>query len=262
MRALLWVLAVAPALASGFDHSGWDKVLKSAVNPLGEVDYAALKKDSAAIDAYVERLAAISPDNGEARFPTRKHELAYWLNAYNALVIQAAAQGYPVKSVRDLGFAYGFFWRRKHTLGGRQMTLRSLENDIIRARYGDARIHFAIVCASMSCPRLDRDAFQAETLDAHLDRLTRQFVSERRNVTMEEGSNTLTLSALFDWYAKDFGDARAYVLKYAGQPARKAIEALGNPKVKFHDYDWSINDPGSRRKAKSPLERELAAKGE
>ncbi len=142
MRALSFLvlptLTVAGAgWASGFDHTPLDRVLKTYVNAIGEVDYAALKKNPDELDRYVETLAATSPDNRPDLFPTREDRLDYCLNAYNALVLQAVAASYPVKSVRDLGFLYGFFWRRKFVVGGKRMTLNHLEDQLIRKQFRD-----------------------------------------------------------------------------------------------------------------------------
>ena len=256
------ILSIAWLCASGaeFDHAPLEGIVKKYVNTRGEVDYAGLKADRAGLDAYVERIAGASPDSQTELFPSREHELAYWLNAYNALVLRAVVNAYPVASVRNLGglLGYGVFLRKENTLGGVKMSLRSLENDVIRKRYKEPRIHFAIVCASISCPFLDREVFTGATLNAHLDRVTRAFLAQRRNLTVDSAKGEITLSALFDWYKEDYGDLLTFVRKYATPADRKAIEAVARPKIRHYDYDWSINDLGSRAKAKSPLERELA----
>jgi hypothetical protein len=243
--------------AALFDHSGWDSVLKKHVSEIGEVDYAAIKRDSAALDSYVSALAASSPENKPDMFPSREHQLAYWLNAYNALVTRAVANAYPTKSVRDLGFLFSFFRRDDHTVGGRKMSLDDIEHGTIRKQFGDPRIHFAVVCASISCPRLSRDAFTGERVNAQLDAAARRFFSERRALLIDPTRNLVTLSKLLEWYKGDFeaaGGVLAFVRKYAPDP--KAIPE--NPSVRYFSYDWAINDPGSRAKAKSTLERELA----
>ena len=254
---LIAILAVGvPAAAVGFDHAAWGRVLNRHVNQLGETDYAALKKDRADLDAYLSQLASVSPDSHKAPFPTRQDELAYWLNAYNALVTQGVVDAWPTRSVRDVGFALAFFRRPGYTLGGRKLSLHDLENGIIRERYRDPRIHFAIVCASVGCPRLDRTAFGGSALDQHLDRLARQFLSERRNLLIR--GNDVTLSSIFQWYAADFGDLRAFLLRYATGSVRTDLEPLTHPRFHYFDYDWSVNEPGSRARSKSEYERELA----
>ena len=254
------MLALALFLASpSFDHAAWDALLKRHVNAIGEFDYAALKKDRQPLDTYVASLAAASPDSRKDLFPCRAAELAYWLNAYNALVAKGVVDNYPTRSVRDLGALYGFFRRQDYTLGGQAMSLRYLENEIIRKRYRDPRIHFAIVCASISCPRLAREAFTADKLDEQLDRVTRESMTENRHVAIDGKTKKVMLTALFKWYAADFGPALAFVRRYSPPARLRLLDELGpNPRLEFFDYDWSINEPGSRAKAKLGYERELA----
>ena len=247
--------------AEGFDHSPWDVLLKQYVNAIGEVDYASLKANRGPLDAYVASLAATSPDSRKELFSDRAAELAYWLNAYNALIIRGVVDAYPAKSVRDLGALFGFFRRKDYTLGGRKLSLQDLENDIIRNRYREPRIHFAIVCASMSCPRLDREAFVADKLEEQLDRVTRRYMAENRNVAIDVAARTITLTAILKWYAEDFGGPVLDFVRRYSSPARVALldQAGTQAKTRFFDYDWSLNAPGSRAKAKLRYERDLAA---
>jgi hypothetical protein len=242
-----------------FSHDGWARVLRTAVNAVGEVDYGALKQDARALDAYVAMLAEASPVNRPELFPSKAHELAYYINAYNALVTKGVAKAYPTQSVRDLGMLFGFFRREEYVLGGKKISLQTLEHDIIRKQYGDPRIHFAIVCASLSCPKLAAEPYVAARLDAQLDAAARQFVNERRNALVANGA--VTLSEIFKWYAGDFQKQAPTVLeylkKYAAPELRRALD--GKLRVKYFDYDWAINDPGSRARAKSVYERELAS---
>jgi hypothetical protein len=264
--SIVLLVATAELGATEFDHSAWDRVLKASVNKIGEVDYAAIKANRKDLDFYIQQLAHASPTTQPKLFPAKAHEIAYWMNAYNAFVMKGVVDRWPTQSVRDLGALYGFFRRKDYVAGGSKISLVHLENEILRKQYEEPRLHFGIVCASISCPLLARDAFTGENLDRLLDRLTSQFINERRNVTIDPARNEVTLSAVFDWYKKDFvkESARgndgllAYVLPYLIVERRKTLAALRQPKVKFHDYDWSINDPGSRSRAKSPLDRELA----
>lgn len=263
--SLALALAV-PALAAEaveFDHTVWERVLKEHVNAIGEVDYAAIKENPADLDRYVALLAETSPENRPRTFPTRGHELAYWLNAYNALTIKGVVDGWPVKSVRDLGgLPAALFRQKRFVVGGKRVSLDYIEHEVIRPRYRDPRIHFALVCAAVSCPRLDRDAFRGNNLDEHLERLTRQFFAERRNLHINGGKNEVWLSKLLDWYGKDFEkDGRTvlgFVKSYAPEAARRRIETMKKPRLRFFSYDWSINSPGARGRATSPFERELA----
>jgi hypothetical protein len=236
-------------------------VLKSYVNQIGEVDYAAIKTHRKDLDDYVRRLGEASPTNRVDLFPTHPDELAYWINAYNAFVTRGVVDRYPTRSVRDLGLLYSFFLRKDYTAGGAKMSLRSLENDIIRKRYGEPRIHFAIVCASLSCPMLSRDAFAAGNLEELLTRQARRFINQRRNVNVNAPANQVTLSSIFKWYRADFEGKQSlleFVRRYADVSLRSALDRLKQPKISYYDYDWSINDPGSRARSKNPYERELA----
>ncbi|MBY0508186.1 MAG: DUF547 domain-containing protein [Bryobacteraceae bacterium] len=261
---LFWLCFVAlPAWPQAFDHSAWDAILKESVNEIGEVDYARLKANPGPLAAYVAKLAAARTET----WPSREEQLAFWINAYNALTTYGVARQYPVASVKDLGFLFGFFRRDDYTAGGRKLSLMTLENGILRARFAEPRIHFAIVCASLSCPKLARTAFTAANLNALLESQTRQYFAERRNLSIDAKANRVTLAAILDWYKADFekftGQSAPlalldYARRYAGAEQREALAALKSPKIGFRDYDWSINDPGSRRRAKSAEERELA----
>lgn len=259
-------IALAPSVLAGeatFDHSIWDRVVKKHVNAIGEVNYGALKTDRADLDAYVKLLGEISPENKPALFPSKAHELAYYINAYNAFTTAGVVNGYPTKSVRDLGMLFGFFRRYDYVMGGRRISLSSLENDIIRsARFSEPRIHFAIVCASLSCPKVAAEAYTGEKLEQQLTAAAKQFVNERRNVYVQ--ANSVTLSEIFKWYEKDFlakapGGILEFAKLYASEELKSALDKLPKGvKLRYFDYDWSINDPGSRAKAKSEFEREIS----
>ena len=240
-------------MAAPFDHSLWDRVLKARVNGIGEVDYAALQRDRRDLDQYIRLLGTTSPANDPGQFPTRADELAYWINAYNAFVTRGVVDHYPTRSVRDLGMFYGFFGRNDYTAGGVAMSLRRLENEILRKQYHEPRIHFAIVCASLSCPYLAPEAYTSPRLAAQLDRAARLFVSQRRNLAVDTAKNEVRLSAIFDWYKADFEGTPPrrtllqYIRQYADEATRRALDSLEQPRVRFNDYDWSLNAPGSRK---------------
>lgn len=261
MRAFAFLLTLCTATASiAFDHSAWDRTLKIAVNDIGEVDYAKVKASSPELDGYIKQLAEKSPASHPAEFKGKADELAYYINAYNALVTYGVVKAYPTKSVRDLGALYAFFRKKDYTLGGQKLSLQSLENDIIRKKYAEPRIHFAIVCASLSCPKISRTAYTAENLEQQLEFQTNQYFREARNLSVDGA--VVTLAAILDWYKEDFGTTKSKLLEYAKRytsPGKqKQIESIRQPRILFRDYDWSINDPGSRARAKTAEERELA----
>ena len=241
--------------AQQFDHTAWDHVLKQFVTEQGRVDYAELRANPVELDRYVTELASVSPISDPQRFPTREDQLAYWINAYNALVMKAVIEHWPVKSVRKIGgLPYSFFWRQKFVLGGRKYTLDGVEG-ILRKRLAEPRIHFAIVCAANSCPRLQRQAYTRENTDRLLDEDARFFVNEPRNLSIDPQQNRVTVARIFGFYHEDFENyvkgknlmrigqpILDYIRPYANEEHRRALDALNHPGVQHFDYDWGIND--------------------
>jgi hypothetical protein len=245
---VLLAFAVNVWAGAGFDHSAWDRVLKAHVNTRGEVDYRAIQRDRKDLDAYLASLRDQSPVKTPALFPTHDDALAYWINAYNAFVTSGIAVKYPVRSVRDLGFALGFFRAKDYVAGGAALSLNDIEHGIIRKQFKEPRIHFAIVCASLGCPYLAREAYSGPRLQQQLDRQAREFVNAPRNMAID--GSQITLSKIFDWYGDDFGGRAAlapFLVRYANDANRAALLSVKNPKIRFRDYDWNINDPGSRK---------------
>ncbi|MCI0402942.1 MAG: DUF547 domain-containing protein, partial [Acidobacteria bacterium] len=251
---LLVVGLFSPAAAQEFDHSPWDRVLKQFVNDQGRVDYARLKANSKDLDAFVDQIKARSPASHPQAFTTRDSQLAYWINAYNALVMKAVIQEWPIKSVRDIGWVpYGFFWLKKFPAGGKKYTLNGIE-DILRKQLREPRIHFALVCAANSCPYLQREAYTPENTERLLEAGTRYFVNEPRNLTVEADKNLVHVPRIFTYYKEDFEKYAAekqlsaghpavtYIKLYANEANRRALEALPNPRVEAMPYDWGVND--------------------
>jgi len=171
-----------------FEHSLLDRVQSRFVDATGHVDYEGLRADPSDFHAYYALVREVSPDSHPACFPDRNAELAYWINAYNAAVLEAVLLHYPVGSVKDLRpprvyfflpRLSGFFFFQQIELGGDRMSLRSLEHRIIIKRYDVPQIHFAINCASESCPRLPQHAFSAEALEAELEGESIRFFPSR-----------------------------------------------------------------------------------
>lgn len=213
----------------------WAQVLRGFVTDDGGVRYAALAGDEEArgrLRAYVQ---AVGDASGEGW--SRDEALAFYLNAYNALTMNAVLERWPIESVMQVE---GFFDDRKHRVAGRELTLNQLENDILRSEvYAEPRIHFAVNCASASCPPLRPEPFAAQELEAQLAAATRDFV---RATTRREG-RTVWLSKIFEWFAGDFervGGVRAFV---ASQLAGADAEAVRDPgtRLRYDEYDWALN---------------------
>jgi hypothetical protein len=197
--AALYVRGMLPAstspLAEPFGYQSYVQAL-THVQPTGDVDFPGLGRDRAALDAFVTQLAACSPHNRPDLFPTPEDGLAYWLNAYNALVLQQVVDGYPyLESVRQPWLGR-FFWGRAWPVGGERLTLWALEHRILHGEYADPRIHFALFNGTRGGPRLDGAHFQPEYLDAQLNDASRRFMADKHHVRLE--GDTVHLARVFD----------------------------------------------------------------
>lgn len=234
-------LAAPPAGAKGpapFDHGAFEKILQTHVRG-DRVDYAALRDgDRAAFRAYLDALAHATP----AMLPAEADRIAFWINAYNAFTIEGVLANYPLASVRDVS---GFWSKTKYRALGRDLTLDAIEHEILRKDYREPRVHFALVCASRSCPRLQPFAFTAKELDGQLDRAARAFLADPTRNRFDRPEREMHLSKIFDWYGGDFAKWRgpgykAFVAAHVAPPI--PAEELGRWDVEFLDYDWGLND--------------------
>lgn len=246
------LLLILPAAPEGFDHTHarWTRLLQShtveAPGPATNVRYAALKSNPSELDAYLAELSSIQSADF-AKWP-RDQRLAFLLNAYNAFTVKLVVDAYPVKSIKDIGGLFGSPWKKKFVpLFGRTISLDDLEHVWIRPQYREPRIHFAVVCASVGCPRLRREAFRSNALEAQLATATREFLGDRRwnRVTPK----SVEVSSLFKWYGADWGKSRALRSFLAdglgvAEPARSRFLAEEIP-LKFTPYDWSLNEAPS-----------------
>jgi hypothetical protein len=205
------------------------------------VDYAALRSDPA-WRRLVGTLATSDPD----ALATPDERLASWINAYNVLAIDWIVREGPVESIRDLGNWLRPVWKKKAGhIAGRDVTLDQIEHAILRP-LGEPRIHFAIVCASTSCPSLRREPFRADRLDAQLDAQARAFLADpRKGLAIDRGEEDLRLSRIFDWFAEDFGKAGgivAFVLRHGPEADRAWLAEHADEVDLAHlPYDWRVN---------------------
>lgn len=242
--SILAAFAVAAsASAAGFSYDDWNAILATFVDGRGYVAYQALAKDRAALDRFTDSIAKVGPKTRPDLFPTQESRLAYYLNAYNALVFKGVlARGPEKESVWSGGLVPGqtgikFFISNKYSLDGETTGLKALEDDVVRAQFKDPRVHSALNCASKGCPRLPQKAFDPASLDAELDAAMREFVGEERNVKVDGATRTVTLSKIFDWFAADFGNQIDFVNRY--RPEGSKIPR--DHRVAFFEYDKSIN---------------------
>ncbi len=228
-----------------FTHQTWTKVLETVVDDRGLVDYQRLVENRAGLDNYVGQIAASSPISHPQLFPTKDDKIAYWINAYNALMILAVVDHYPIDSVTKIKVAHGVFKRLTFPVGGQAMTLDGIEKGILLKQYPDPRIHFALTCASISCPYLDRSAFTAAGLSKRLQREGRHFLNSADGVVLDIKGGTLKLSRYFKWYGSDFGtDPKKFIRPYLTATRQQLLDQLANARIEYLPYDWRLNDKG------------------
>jgi len=228
-------------------------VRKYAIDGGEKVDYAAWKnspEDLATLDRQVNLIARVSPDSHAELFPTNEAQRSYWINTYNTLVLHAVLDYWPLESVRDVKISFtsrvvpgkGFFYDRKVVVGGKQTSLYKFEKQVLRNQK-DSRLHFALNCASESCPVLRAWEWSDEQLDA----AARDFINDRANVSIDD--DMLYLSSIFKWYKKDFpDDIYGYLKQYAEPELGHQLQAAKdyNYRIRYRPYDWSLNDSANR----------------
>ena len=242
--------------ASIIPYDLYSDILQTVVDDRGLVDYETLKSDPSKLNVLVEAIAAVDPESLESL--PEADRIAFWINAYNILTIEAVVDHYPVKSIKDIGSFFQSVWDKlKFEAAGNEVTLNDIENKILRKKFDEPRIHMAINCASMSCSKLRREPYTGDKLDEQLDDQTKGFLSDPKNYRIDMQSVTVYLSSIFKWFGEDF------VSKYGSETPRKGIGKeedavlnfidpylddvgqkillLPNLKVHYLDYDWDLN---------------------
>ena len=211
-------------------HRIWDQLLQEYVNSTGEVDYLALKQEQSRLNQYLAQLA----QNPVSDSWNRSQKLAYWINAYNAFTVKLIIDNYPVTSIRDIQRP----WARKFIeLGSQKYSLNQIEHDIIRPVFQEPRIHFALVCAAKSCPKLLNTAYRADLLDQQLDDQTHYFLNQSGENQLSE--DHIQISKLFSWYGQDF-EKQGSLIDFLNHHSN--IEIDSRAKVEYLPYDWSLNN--------------------
>ncbi|GAA4387719.1 DUF547 domain-containing protein [Hymenobacter koreensis] len=206
--------------------------LKKHVAANGSVNYAAIQKAPTELKALVKQIESF-----DAKAATAAERKAFYLNAYNVLVISSVVERYPTPSVMKLP---GFFDTKRHKVAGESMTLNGLEANKLRKPFGDARIHFALVCAAKGCPRLVAEPYRADGLDEQLDAQTRRVLRDPQFLRRDDAAGKVQLSEIFKWYDGDFKAGGKTVLAYINQYLDKPIPA--SYKIDYYTYDWGLND--------------------
>lgn len=229
-----------------------DLVRKYSLEDGDRVDYAAWKaseRDMALLRQHIEQIALISPDSHPELFSSSIKERSYWINTYNALVLWNVLELWPLESVRDFRPSLssrvipgkGFFYDREVVVGGETTNLFKLEKEVLE-RQKDPRLHFALNCASESCPVLRPD----EWTDEALDQAARDFVNDPVNVAVED--DTVQLNRIFKWYRRDFPrEVAGYLVQYAEPELAEALRVADAEgyRVRYREYDWRLNTSGT-----------------
>lgn len=212
------------------DHSKWDALLKEHVDSKGLVNYKGFVKNQEELSKYLTFLSSQNPTDQWSV----QELLAYYINLYNAYTVQLIVTNYPTKTIKDIdgNWTKGFV-----PVGSKNLSLGGIENGILR-KMDEPRIHFAINCASISCPNLLNEAFTASKINEQLDRATKQFINSDKN---DIDAKNPKLSSIFDWYQKDFKvngsqDVIGYINQYSSEKINK--DAV----ITYKNYDWNLNE--------------------
>lgn len=216
-------------ISTSFNHNAWTALLKKHVSNQGNVNYKGFKTDRKALLSYISSLSDNMPNDAWVK----EEKLAYWINAYNAMTIDLILRHYPLKSIKDIKDPWDQrFWK----LDGKWYNLNEIEHDILR-KMDEPRIHFGIVCASFSCPKLLNEAFTSKDLEQQLTAATTGFLNDSKRNEISE--NSMKLSKIFQWFSKDFkqnGSLIEFINKYS------SVEVSAKAKKTFKDYNWALNE--------------------
>ena len=244
---LMMLTLLSGPTAFAYDFSKWDGLLKKYVAPktingvkLNAVDYRKLGKDP----DYSSLIKDLEKASISA-LKTSEDKLVFWINVYNVMAVKMVLDHYPVKSIKDAGSFFRAVWKKEvGTVGGKKRTLNEIEHEILR-KLGEPRIHVAIVCASVSCPDLRKEAYTVKELDTQLDDQLRQFLANKeKGLRADDAKKRVHLSSIFKWFKEDFdskGGVIAFITPFAPESAQGTLKN-GNPRVSYLDYDWGLNE--------------------
>jgi Protein of unknown function, DUF547 len=252
-----------------FSYESYRAALVHHVDNRGLVNYAALKANSTDLNAFAASLSLLRPE--ELQSWSEQQKIAFWINAYNALTLEAIIRNYPIHSSLLRSTVYpknsirqipGVWDKLRFVVLGREMTLNDIEHGTLRANFNEPRIHVALVCAAMSCPPLRNEPYTAEKLDQQLDDQVRVFVRSQRGLRIERSEGKVYLSSIFKWFGEDFiktygtsegfagkSDAEhavlGFVSRYLDESDRDFL-LRGAYKIEYLNYDWSLNENTGR----------------
>ena len=237
LLGLLFLFPQGPRCAEEVDHSIYAELLQKYVKK-GVVDYQGFKNEEGKLDAYLKVL-----EETDTSKLSRDEQFAFYINAYNAWTIKLILSGYPgVESIKDFGSLFKSPWKKKFVrLDGDVLTLDHIEHEILRPRFKDPRVHFAVNCASKSCPPLISEPYRGAILDGQLNASTRAFLNNPEQNYLEV--DQLHVSKIFKWFDDDFDESIVgFFIRFAEADFKERLVAnRGKIEVHYLDYDWSLN---------------------
>jgi len=214
------------------DYVQWSAFLTQHVSSSGKVNYTKIKADAKQLNAIILLFEKNYPSSSWSS----KQRLAYWINAYNLYTLKFVSDHYPTSSITKITAKP---WDKKFiSLGGEMLSLNDIEYKKIRAKNNEPRIHFALNCASESCPMLYNKAFTAKNLSYQLTKQTKRFLADESKNDFSDSSN-IKISSIFDWYKDDFVKKEGSVISFIN---KYRTEQLTNPKISYLEYLWGLND--------------------
>jgi hypothetical protein len=222
------------------EHDLWNVLLKTHVSDSGKVDYAGIKRDSTQFYQYINLLRKAHPDKNTW---SREERLAYWINAYNAFTVQLIIENYPLESIKDLqsSLAVPFInsvWDEVFiNIEGNPYSLNDIEHRILRKKFNEPRIHFAINCASGSCPVLRAEAYDPAKIEDQLQEQAILFIND--GLRNQIAGDRIRISRIFQWFSGDF-TKNGGIIDYLNQFSEVHIDEDAD--IGYLEYDWSLNE--------------------
>lgn len=215
-------------------HKTWDDLTRKHISSSGKVNYAGFKADKDEIVKYIKELQSYHKDLSSWG---KNKRLAYWINVYNAVTVKLIVDNYPLKSITDL---YGGKpWDEQLiNLGGTAYTLNVIEKKIIIAKFKEPRIHFAVNCAAVSCPKILNRAWTEDNVQRYLTKQTKAFFANTTENTIAE--DKVVISKIFDWYKADFGTSNENVINFINKYSDTKVNS--NAEITYNEYNWDLNN--------------------
>ncbi len=230
MKKLIVLLLIsATSFAQNFDYKNYNQFLVKYVSDNGNVNYDKINSNKTELDAIIKQFEKLQPAEKWAK----NEKLAYYINAYNVYTLKVVIDNYPTKSIKDIDNA----WDNKMiTKGKSKISLSDVEHKILR-KMNEPRIHFAINCASFSCPNLLNEAFLPETINKQLETATKSFINDKTKNLIT--TNEIKISEIFNWFSGDFKTKKTSLIDFLNTYSTIKIDKKA--KVKFLDYNWNLN---------------------